>query len=94
MSILGLLIPAALLLGGIGLLAFLWCLRSNQFEDLEGAAHRILFDEDDDQGGPGHARPPGPEMAHAQPHPRGSDEPQPARGARPQRVFDAHEGNR
>ncbi|MBY0429669.1 MAG: cbb3-type cytochrome oxidase assembly protein CcoS [Rhodospirillales bacterium] len=42
-----LLIPVALLLGGIGLAAFLWSLRSGQFDDLDGAAHRILFDEDE-----------------------------------------------
>lgn len=41
------LIPVALALGGLGLLAFLWALKSNQFDDLDGAAHRILFDEDD-----------------------------------------------
>lgn len=41
------LIPAALILGLIGLGAFLWALRSGQFEDLDGAAHRILFDDDD-----------------------------------------------
>jgi len=40
-----LLIPIALLLGLIGLVAFLWALKSNQFDDLEGAAGRILFDE-------------------------------------------------
>lgn len=45
MSALLYLIPAALLLGGLGLLAFLWALRSGQFEDLEGAKHRILEDE-------------------------------------------------
>ena len=45
------LIPIALLLGLIGLGAFLWALRSGQFDDLDGAAHRILFD-DDDGGGP------------------------------------------
>jgi len=39
------LIPAALLLGGLGLAAFLWALRSGQFEDLEGAAYRALEDE-------------------------------------------------
>lgn len=43
------LIPVALLLGGIGLVAFLWALKSGQFDDLDGAAHRILF-EDDDSG--------------------------------------------
>jgi len=41
-----LLIPAALLLGLIGLAAFLWALRSGQFDDLEGAANRILFDDE------------------------------------------------
>jgi len=40
-----LLIPCALLLGAIGLAAFLWALKSGQFEDLDGAANRILFDE-------------------------------------------------
>lgn len=43
-----LLIPAALVLGLIGLAAFLWSLRSGQFEDLDGAAERILHDEDDE----------------------------------------------
>jgi cbb3-type cytochrome oxidase maturation protein len=41
------LIPVALMLGGIGLVAFLWALKSGQFEDLDGAAHRILFEDDD-----------------------------------------------
>ena len=41
------LIPAALFLGGLGLAAFLWALRSGQFDDMEGAANRILFDDDD-----------------------------------------------
>lgn len=47
MDILLYLIPIALLLGVIGLGAFLWALKSGQFEDMEGAANRILFDEDD-----------------------------------------------
>ena len=46
MDILGLLIPAALFLGLVGLGAFVWALRSNQFEDLDGAAMRILIDDD------------------------------------------------
>ena len=41
------LIPVALLMGAVGLGAFLWSLRSGQYEDLDGAAERILFDEDD-----------------------------------------------
>lgn len=39
------LIPVALGLGLLGLLAFVWCLRNAQYEDLEGAANRILLDE-------------------------------------------------
>lgn len=45
MTILGILIPASLLLGGLGLAAFLWSLKCNQYDDLEGDAARILFDE-------------------------------------------------
>ncbi|MDH3702598.1 MAG: cbb3-type cytochrome oxidase assembly protein CcoS [Alphaproteobacteria bacterium] len=40
------LIPVAIGLGAIGLAAFLWSLKSAQFEDLDGAANRILFDDD------------------------------------------------
>jgi cbb3-type cytochrome oxidase maturation protein len=39
------LIPAALFLGAAGLGAFLWSLRSGQFDDLDGAAVRILNDD-------------------------------------------------
>ncbi|HLT79090.1 MAG TPA: cbb3-type cytochrome oxidase assembly protein CcoS [Ferrovibrio sp.] len=47
MSILLLLIPAALALGLLGMAGFLWALKRNQFEDLEGAAQRVLFDDAD-----------------------------------------------
>lgn len=40
------LIPVVLALGVAGLAAFMWSLRSGQYEDLDGAAERILFDED------------------------------------------------
>ena len=40
------LIPIALGLGAIGLAAFLWSLRNGQYDDLDGAAERILFDDD------------------------------------------------
>jgi cbb3-type cytochrome oxidase maturation protein len=49
MSVLLYLIPAALLLGGIGLGAFLWALKNGQFDDLDGAAQRILFDDEDER---------------------------------------------
>ena len=42
------LIPVALGLGIAGLAAFMWSLKSGQYEDLEGAAHRILEDEESD----------------------------------------------
>lgn len=42
------LIPIALGMGGLGLLAFFWAMRSGQYEDMDGAANRILIDEDDD----------------------------------------------
>lgn len=43
------LIPVALLLGLSGLGAFLWSLNSGQFEDMDGAALRILIDEEPDE---------------------------------------------
>lgn len=50
MSILVYLVPAALLLGGLGLAAFMWSLRSGQYDDLEGAAERILYDDEKPDG--------------------------------------------
>jgi cbb3-type cytochrome oxidase maturation protein len=49
MSILLYLIPIALLLGLIGLGAFIWAIKSGQYDDLDGAARRILIDDDDDE---------------------------------------------
>lgn len=40
------LIPVALILGFIGLGAFVWSLKSGQYDDLDGAARRILNDDD------------------------------------------------
>ena len=47
------LIPAALVLGLLGLGAFLWALRNGQFEDLDGAATRVLFDDETPAQGDG-----------------------------------------
>jgi cbb3-type cytochrome oxidase maturation protein len=55
MTSLAWLVPLALLLGGLGLTAFLWALRSGQFDDLEGAAYRIL---EDDREEPSPTQPP------------------------------------
>jgi cbb3-type cytochrome oxidase maturation protein len=46
MNVLVYLVPAALALGLIGLAAFLWSLRSGQYEDMDGAALRVLSDDD------------------------------------------------
>ncbi|MEI6572152.1 MAG: cbb3-type cytochrome oxidase assembly protein CcoS [Alphaproteobacteria bacterium] len=46
MTILLYLVPAALGLGLLALAAFMWSLRSGQYDDLDGAAHRILSDDD------------------------------------------------
>lgn len=48
MNVLVYLIPASLLLGGLGLVMFLWTLRSHQYDDPEGDAQRILSDRWDD----------------------------------------------
>ncbi len=48
MSNLVFLIPIALFLGGLGLAAFIWSLSSGQYDDLDGAAERILIDEEDE----------------------------------------------
>jgi cbb3-type cytochrome oxidase maturation protein len=52
MGILTVLIPASLLLGGIGLLAFIWAMRTHQFDDPEGDANRILTKDWDDHPKP------------------------------------------
>jgi cbb3-type cytochrome oxidase maturation protein len=46
MNVLVYLLPIALVLGGLGLVAFLWALRNGQYDDMQGAALRILGDED------------------------------------------------
>ena len=46
MNVLIYLLPIALSLGLIGLLAFLWALRNGQYSDVEGAALRVLSDDD------------------------------------------------
>lgn len=47
MEIIYLLIPLSLVLVGGIVWAFFWSVKSGQFDDLEGPAHRILMDDDD-----------------------------------------------
>ncbi|SMR81644.1 cytochrome oxidase maturation protein, cbb3-type [Aliiroseovarius halocynthiae] len=49
MNVLVYLIPISLLLGGLGLAAFFWTLKSEQYDDPEGDGHRILSDRWDDK---------------------------------------------
>lgn len=49
MSGLAFLIPIALGMGAFGLAVFFWAMRSGQFEDLDGAAQRILIDDEEDE---------------------------------------------
>lgn len=48
MSALAFLVPTSLVLGLVGLGCFLWSLASRQYEDLDGAAERILLDDEAD----------------------------------------------
>ncbi len=48
MEVLVFLIPISLFLGGLGLAAFFWTLKSKQYDDPEGDARRILMDDYDD----------------------------------------------
>ncbi len=50
------LIPIALGLGVVGLVAFLWSMRNGQYEDLDGAAERILLADPDRPAAPGPRR--------------------------------------
>ncbi|KAE9632583.1 cbb3-type cytochrome oxidase assembly protein CcoS [Parasedimentitalea maritima] len=52
MQVLFYLIPISLILGGLGLLGFLYTVRSNQYDDPEGDSQRILSDEWDDHPKP------------------------------------------
>jgi cbb3-type cytochrome oxidase maturation protein len=39
---------AAIVLGGLGVAVFFWTLKSGQYDDLDGAAHRVLIDDEED----------------------------------------------
>lgn len=46
MEVIYLLVPLAVILAGVIVWALFWSIKSGQFDDLEGPAHRILMDED------------------------------------------------
>lgn len=45
------LLPGMLLLGIVGVAVFFWAVRNGQYDDMDGAAHRVLLDDDDEQPG-------------------------------------------
>ena len=51
MNILVILVPVSIVLGSLGLAAFVWTVRSSQYEDLDGDAWRILDDDPSENGG-------------------------------------------
>lgn len=57
MTVLAWLVPIALAMGMVGLAAFLWSMRSGQYDDLDGAAERVLLDRQDDRPIAGQHRP-------------------------------------
>lgn len=48
MSAMAVLIPVGIVMGAVGLAVFLWSLRAGQYEDMDGAAERILNNDEDD----------------------------------------------
>ncbi len=48
MTGLAILIPIALGMGLLGLAAFFWSMKDGQYDDMDGAANRILIDEEDE----------------------------------------------
>jgi cbb3-type cytochrome oxidase maturation protein len=46
MKVLVFLVPLAITLGAIGLMSFLWSLKSGQYDDLDGAAWRAIADDE------------------------------------------------
>jgi cbb3-type cytochrome oxidase maturation protein len=57
MSVIFVLLPLALLLAAVAVLAFVWATRSGQFDDLETPALRILHEDDAPRGDAGHSQP-------------------------------------
>lgn len=76
MTILYLLIPLAVGLMAVAIVFFLWTVRTGQYDDLEGPAHRILMDDDDPMI-PGNAK---TTKKLEKPDPSADDEPESRKG--------------
>lgn len=73
MTVLYILIPVAIALVGIAILVFNWAVNSGQYDDLDGPAHSILFDDEEPAQPPVNAETP-PAADDSQP-PRKPDDP-------------------
>jgi len=49
MSVIWIVLPLALVFAGVGVAAFIWCVRDGQMDDLDSPAVRVLFPDDDDE---------------------------------------------
>lgn len=67
MSVILIMLPAALLLAGIGVAAFIIAAKRGQFDDLDTPALRAVFDDDDDTSTPASTAPASEGTPHAQP---------------------------
>ncbi|MHB2264546.1 MULTISPECIES: cbb3-type cytochrome oxidase assembly protein CcoS [unclassified Aminobacter] len=62
------LVPVGLVMGLVGLIAFLWSMKSGQLEDLDGAAERVLIGEKADRPLPSHIDNDAPEFSTVKGH--------------------------
>ncbi|MCF7821938.1 MAG: cbb3-type cytochrome oxidase assembly protein CcoS [Mariprofundaceae bacterium] len=72
MDIILMLIPAALLISVVAIVVFYWSVNSDQYEDMDGEAYRILMD-DDDELIPGNVKKPGQTGSQKAPHDKKMD---------------------
>lgn len=73
MKIVLVLVPLMLILVALGILLFSWAVKNGQYDDLDGPAHRILYDDDDDMI-PDEARTDTKATASADSGPKGEDQ--------------------
>ncbi|MBD3640984.1 MAG: cbb3-type cytochrome oxidase assembly protein CcoS [Marinobacter sp.] len=66
MQIVMVLVPLMLILVAVGIALFAWAVKNGQYDDVEGPAHRILYDDDKDMI-PGEARTDKPEQEGEEP---------------------------
>lgn len=76
MKIVLILVPITLILVALGVLLFSWAVRNGQYDDLDGPAHRILYDDDKDMI---------PEESRQEKSPRQAQSPETAESNKPPR---------